>query len=87
MRENFGDIHGDLNDDYDWWAASYIVTVITKGAYATGGVGGPGRPWKALEGSSPQGLQGPKAYKYSVPVHCRIEIKSFLAFIYYIIQQ
>ena len=38
-----------------------------------------GRPWRALEGSSPQGLQGPKAYKYSVPVHCRIDIKSFLS--------
>ena len=29
---------------------------------------GPGRPWNDL---LPQDLQGSKAYKYSVPAHCR----------------
>jgi hypothetical protein len=44
---------------------------VTNGSTPLGGVEGTGTPWNALEGSSPQDLQGSKAYKYSVPTHCR----------------
>jgi hypothetical protein len=52
------------------------------------GVEGPGtidyfsgrRRWSALEYPGRIFATGPKAYKYSVPVRCRIGIKSFLAF-------
>jgi hypothetical protein len=36
--------------------------------------------WSALEWPGRIYATGPKAYKYSVPVRCRIGIKSFLAF-------
>jgi hypothetical protein len=47
------------------------IYVVTNGSTPLSGVEGTRTPWNALEGSSPQGLQGSKAYKYSVPAHCR----------------
>jgi hypothetical protein len=53
------------------WPLKRRKNVVTNGSTPLGGVEGTGTPWNAREGSSPQGLQGSKAYKYSVPAHCR----------------
>ena len=62
-----------MTDQEGWITClvSVYIYVVTNSSTPLGGVEGTGTPWNALERSSPQDLQGSKAYKYSVPAYYR----------------